>query len=173
MPPITGKGMGIVEEEVMATPGTTASERADRGVAGAAKAVAADISALVRAEIDLAKAELAAGLKAKAVGIGLLLGTAVLAWLGIQALLVAAGVALALVVPGWAAALIVAGTLLLIGAILALVAVRSLKKPVGIDAAKQQVTEDVEWMKSRLNVPQTSEQIREDVAWTRANLTRR
>lgn len=144
-----------------------------QGVGEAVKAVTADLSALVRAEIDLAKAELVTGLKAKATGIGLLLGTAILAWLGVQGLLIAAALALALVLPGWAAALIVAGTLLLVGLVLALVGSRFLKKPANIDAAKAQISDDVEWTKSRLTAPRTTEQIREDVAWTRANLTRR
>ena len=156
-----------------AAPGATGPGPAGQGVGEAVKAVAADVSALVRAEIDLAKAELMAGVKAKATGIGLFIGTAVLAWLGVQGLLIAAALALALVLPGWAAALIVAGALLLLGLVLALIGSRFLKQPASIDAAKAQISEDVEWTKSRLAAPRTTEQIREDVAWTRANLTRR
>src|SRR5687767_12794139 len=87
------------------------------GVGAAGKAVAEDVSALVQAEIALAKAELSSGLKAKATGAGAFGAAAVCAWLALQGLLIAAGFALALVVPGWAAALIVTGVLVLIAAV--------------------------------------------------------
>jgi len=146
---------------------------AQEGVGAAAKAVSESVSGLVRAEIDLAKAELTAGAKAKASGVAMLVVTAVLAWLGVQGLLIAAGFALALVLPGWAAALIVAGVLLLLGAIIALVGVRQLRKPFGLDTTKAQASEDQAWVKERLGAPQTSEQIREDVAWTKQRLAKR
>lgn len=143
------------------------------GVGSAAKAVAEDVTALVRAEIDLAKAELMEGVRSKATGMGLLVGTAVLAWLGVQGLLIAAGLALALVMPGWAAALIVAGVLLLIGAVLAFVARGKLQAPVGVSTAKQQAQQDVDWAKQRLQAPQTKQQVQEDIEWTRSRLKNR
>ncbi|MDP8971472.1 MAG: phage holin family protein, partial [Actinomycetota bacterium] len=79
------------------------------GAAAAARAVAEDASALVRAEIELAKAEVMQSVKVKAAGSGLLVGAAVCGWLAIQGLLLTAGLALALVLPGWAAALVVSG----------------------------------------------------------------
>lgn len=120
------------------------------GAGAAAKAVAEDASALVRAEIQLAKAELAESAKTKAAGAGLLAGAGILGWLALQGLLVAAALALALVVPGWAAALIVSAALLAIGGILALVGKGKLATPVSIDTTKHNVREDVEWTKSHL-----------------------
>lgn len=120
------------------------------GAANALKAVAQDTTALVRAEIDLAKAEVSEGLKANGIGIGAALGAAVLMWLAVQGLLIAAGFALALVVPGWAAALIVTGVLILIAAILGLVARNKLGTPVSVEQAKTNVQEDVQWVRTHL-----------------------
>lgn len=79
------------------------------------------ITQLIRAELELLKAELVSKLKATGIGIGLFtisISLVVLAAL----LLVFAGVfALSLVVPLWAAALIVAGVVLLSAIILAAV----------------------------------------------------
>lgn len=120
------------------------------GAAAAAKAVAEDASTLVRAEIALAKAELAQAARAKATGAGLVTGAAVAAWLALQGLLVAAGFALALVLPGWAAALVVAGTLLVLGAGLGYAGSRKLATPVSLDTTKHNVEEDVAWTKAHL-----------------------
>jgi uncharacterized membrane protein YqjE len=120
------------------------------GAAAAVKAVAEDTSALVRAEIELAKAELSEGIKANGIGAGLLVGAAVMMWFAVQGLLIAAGFALALVVPGWAAALIVTLILLIIGAVLAWLGSRKLGTPVSIDQTKANVQEDAEWFKTHL-----------------------
>jgi uncharacterized membrane protein YqjE len=150
---------------------TTPSNGSSSGVGGAAKAVAEDVSALVRAEIDLAKAELTEGAKAKATGAGLLMGTAVMGWLALQGLLITAGLALALVLPGWAAALIVSVVLLLIGGILALIARPKLQAPVGVSEAREQTQRDVELAKARLQAPRTRQQVQEDIAWTKSRVT--
>ncbi|CAN5817033.1 hypothetical protein BH23ACT10_BH23ACT10_00540 [soil metagenome] len=120
------------------------------GAAAAVKAVAQDTSELVRAEIDLAKAELTHGIKANAIGAGLLIGAAVMMWLAVQGLLIAAGFALALVVPGWAAALIVAVVLLIVGGVLAKIGLGRLGTPVSVDQTKANVAEDVAWFKTHL-----------------------
>jgi hypothetical protein len=125
--------------------------RTSIGAAEAAKAVAEDASALVRAEIALAKAEITGAAKAKASGAGLLVGAAVLGWLGLQGLLVTAGIALALVLPAWAAALIVTGVLLLLAAVLGLVGKGKLATPVKLETTKQNVEEDVAWTKAHLS----------------------
>ena len=120
------------------------------GASAALKAVAQDTSELVRAEIELAKAELMAGATANATGIGMLVGAGVMVWLAVQGLLIAAGFALALVMPGWAAALIVSVVLILIAVALALVARGKLKTPVSVETAKTNVQEDVAWFKTHL-----------------------
>lgn len=120
------------------------------GAAAAFRAVAQDTSELVRAEIELAKAEVSEGLKANGIGIGMMLGAAVMMWLAVQGLLIAAGFALALVVPGWAAALIVAVVLLLVGGVLAWIGSNKLGTKVSVDQAKANVQEDVEWVRTHL-----------------------
>ena len=120
------------------------------GAAAALKAVAQDTSELIRAEIELAKAELAQGAKANGIGIGMMLGAAVLLWLAVQGLLIAAGFALALVVPGWAAALIVAAVLILVAIVLVLIGRSKLGTPVSVEQAKTNVQEDVAWVKTHL-----------------------
>jgi hypothetical protein len=123
--------------------------RPSTGLSASARAIAEDTSALVRAEIALAKAELSAGAKAKALGTGLLVGGAALAALAFLALLFALGFALAEVagLPGWASALIVAGVLLLGAAVLVLVGRKQLATPVSIETTKANVQEDVTWAK--------------------------
>lgn len=120
------------------------------GPGAAAKQVAEDASRLVRAEIDLAKAEMSQGVKEKGLGIGLGVAAATFGFLTLQALLVTAGFALALVLPGWAAAGIVALALLLTTAGLGLAAKRRLTAPMSLDATKERIEEDVEWARRRL-----------------------
>ena len=120
------------------------------GASAALKAVAQDTSELVRAEIELAKAEIAAGIKANAIGIGMMVAAGVLVWLAVQGLLLAAGFALALVVPAWASALIITGVLVVIAGILGFIASRKLGTRVSVDQAKTNVQEDVAWFKTHL-----------------------
>ncbi|MBW3602293.1 MAG: phage holin family protein [Actinobacteria bacterium] len=124
--------------------------RSTVGPGPAAKAVAADVSALVRAEVSLAKAELRQVASRKAAGAAALAVAAVLAWLAVHGLLLAAGFALALVMPGWAAALVVSVVLLLAAAVAGLVGRRRLAGPAGMDVVKRSVSEDVEWTKQHL-----------------------
>lgn len=120
------------------------------GVGAAGKAVAEDISALVKAEIALAKAELSDGVKAKGMGAGAFGAAAVLGWLGLQGLLLTIGFALALVLPGWAAALIVTAVLLIGAGVAAMVGKKKMAVPVKLDTTKANVEEDVAWTKSHL-----------------------
>jgi len=120
------------------------------GVGAAGKAVAEDISALVKAEIALAKAELSEGAKAKATGAGAFAAAGAMGWLGLQGLFITLGFVLALFVPAWAAALIVTGVLLLIAGIAALVGRSKMATPVSLDTTKARVEEDVAWTKSKL-----------------------
>jgi hypothetical protein len=120
------------------------------GASAALKAVAQDTSELVRAEIELAKAELGAGVKANATGIGMFVAAAVLVWLAVQGLLLAAGFALANVVPAWASALIISAILIIIAGVLGFIASRKLGTPVSVEQAKTNVQEDVAWFKTHL-----------------------
>lgn len=88
-----------------------------------------DVKVIVAHEKALAKAELTRAAKAGGVGAGLL--AAALALLGVGGLFLLLAAVEGLVDAGldrWAAFLVVAGVLLLVGVVLALVGVRSLKK---------------------------------------------
>lgn len=77
--------------------------RPDQGAVTAAKTVVDDLQALLRAEIALAKAEVADGVKAKAMGAGLFIAVAIIGWLALQTLLVFLGFLFDLFLPAWAA----------------------------------------------------------------------
>ncbi len=76
------------------------------------------IRALIQAEIDAFKAEMALKAKNVGIGIGLIAGAAALIFFATLVLVALAVIALALVVPLWLSALIVAVALLLVAAIL-------------------------------------------------------
>lgn len=120
------------------------------GTGAAARSVAADVAALVRAELRLAKAELTRSAKAKARGAALLVVAAVAGWLALQGLLVTAGLALALVMPGWAAALIVSVVLLLLATVTVLLGARKLTTPLNVDTTKRSVQEDLQWTRTAM-----------------------
>ena len=122
----------------------------ERGVGEVGRDLAQDVSTLVRAEIDLATTELKTKARAKAVGIGLLVVGGILAWLGLQGLLITLGFVLALFVWDWLAALIVTLLLLVVAGVLALVARSQLRKPFDVDTVKKNVQEDVAWVKAHL-----------------------
>jgi len=120
------------------------------GVGAAGKAVAEDISALVKAEIALAKAEVSDGMKAKAVGAGAFGAAAVLGWLGLQGVLITIGFVLAIWLQAWAAALVVTAVLLIGAGIAAMVGKNKMATPVSLDTTKAKVEEDVAWAKTHL-----------------------
>jgi uncharacterized membrane protein YqjE len=78
-------------------------------------------SALVRSEVELAKAELAAKGKAAGLGAGLFGAAGVLALFGVGALIATSILLLALALPAWAAALIVTALLFAAAGVAALV----------------------------------------------------
>lgn len=88
------------------------------------------ISKLIRGEIALAKAELMAKLKKAGIGIGLLVGAAVFAFLLLEVLVAAAILGTATVFPAWLAALLVAAGLLVVTAALAFAGYRAVKRGV-------------------------------------------
>jgi ABC-type proline/glycine betaine transport system permease subunit len=120
--------------------------------ADAVKQVAEDASALVKAEIALAKAEIMEGVRSKAMGAGMFAAAGVLAAIAGLGLLLMLGFLLAEVggLPGWASALIVSATLLLIAAVLVLVGKRKLAAEVSVETTKRNVEEDVAWTKQHL-----------------------
>jgi len=108
---------------------------------------------LVRAEIELAKAEVTGKAKQAGIGAGLLAGAAVLAMYMLAAFIATAIIGLANVVAPWLAALIVSLVLLLVTALLGLLGVRHLKKgvPPVPERAMENLQEDVDAVKKGLH----------------------
>ena len=101
---------------------------AEEPVSELVKQASEQISQLVREEVRLAGAELAAKGKRAGIGAGLFGGAGSLAFYGVAALLAAAVLALALVFPAWAAALIVGFCLLVLATVIALSAKRQINR---------------------------------------------
>ncbi|SDQ17912.1 phage holin family protein [Quadrisphaera sp. DSM 44207] len=80
-----------------------------------------DLSQLLRAEVALAKAEIAKEAKQGAIGASLFIAAAVFGFLGLIFVLLTIAWALALVMPTWLAFLIVAVLLLVVAGVLALI----------------------------------------------------
>ncbi|MGV9408570.1 phage holin family protein [Nocardia sp. NPDC003693] len=113
--------------------------------------VGAQLTRLVRDEMQLARIEMRDKGKGMAKGVGIAGAGGLLAFYGGGALIAAAILALALVVPAWAAALIVAVVLFALGAIAGLAgkkAVDEATPPVPAEAIKD-VREDVEVLENR------------------------
>ena len=98
------------------------------GLGAAVKEVAERTSAIVRLELELAALELKRKVSSLGLGIGLLLGAAVLAvfMLGFFFATIAAGLATAM--PVWAALLVTTGILLLLAAVVGYLGVAKVKK---------------------------------------------
>jgi len=105
------------------------------------------VTDLIKGEIESLKLELIGKLKAAGIGVGFLLGAAIVALGFIGVLLTAAIFALSLVMPGWLAALLVAAVLLILAVLLGLIGYRSLKK--GIPPLP---TETIDSLKRDVNV---------------------
>jgi len=107
------------------------------------------VSLLVTKEVELARAELKADLKAELDMVKLLVAAGVVAVFGVNMLLVAAVFALTVWIPGWLAALGVAVLLLASGGLLALVGwKRRVSAPLAV--TRKTVKEDMQWAKERL-----------------------
>ena len=107
---------------------------------------------LVRAEIDLAKAELKQKATASAISIGLFVAAAVVAFFAVAVLIATAILGLANAMPAWAAALVVAGLLLFLTAVLALIGKHSLDggKPPTPSRTTENLKQDVRAIKEGL-----------------------
>lgn len=101
--------------------------------------VTANVSSLIRLEIELLKSELAEQAKQGVVGIAMVAVAGLLAILALVLGSFAAVYGFAQVMPIWAAFLVVAGIYLLVGAVLAFVASRRFRKVRGPARAKAQI----------------------------------
>lgn len=142
--------MSAVDGEDRAPQRRFFTRRPTVGTKAAVTAVVDDVKTLLRAELELAKAEVQAGVQAKALGAGFLVAAAVAGWLALQGLLITIGLALATVLPGWLAALLVTLFLLLVAGVAALIGRRRLQTPVAIEQTKRSVQQDVEVARSAL-----------------------
>jgi hypothetical protein len=127
------------------------SELSDRPIADLLKQLSDQTAALVRQELDLAKAELAVKGKRAGIGVGMFGGAGAFGFYGLGALVAAAVLALATAVTAWLAALIVAVVLAAIAGILALVGKHEIQEatPPVPEQATESVKEDVEFAKTR------------------------
>lgn len=115
--------------------------------------LSAQVTQLVKGELELARAELATKGKRAGVGAGLAGAAGVVALFGVGALVAAAVAALALVLPAWLAAVIIGFLLFAIAGGLALAGRNSVRKavpPVPQDALEN-VQEDVATVKQAVH----------------------
>jgi membrane protein len=132
--------------------GATAPPRARRGGIGEiVRSIAADLSLLVRQQVELAKQEVGEAAKARARGIGAFAAAGVLALFVVGFLGMTIAAALAIVLPDWLANLLVA----LLFALIAFVAVTLgrtwMKRPrATAERTKETLKEDVEWAKQQI-----------------------
>jgi Putative Actinobacterial Holin-X, holin superfamily III len=140
---------GAIQEEEMTTsrlPNNSARELTNRALISE---ITGKASLLARKEIELAKTEIRADVKAE-LGMVKALGVATIAaLLGLNLLLVAGVLALGLKIASWLAALIIAGLLLVTGVVLGYVGWRRMvTTPLAL--TRQTLKEDVRWVKERL-----------------------
>lgn len=124
-----------------------------RATAQVVRDATTNLQGLVRAEVDLAKAELQEGIRTALVGVAMLLVTAVLGLFVLGFLGVTAAKALEQVMVPWAAWLVTSAGVLVVAGILAAVGLRALKK-------------------AELAPKKTTESIQETVAWARTQIRR-
>ncbi len=111
--------------------------------------ITAEVTLLARKEIELARTELKANLKAEVMVVGGLSIAALAALCTINLLLVTAVLGLAMVLPGWGAGLIVSGiTLVTTGIIAGLSWHKRVRKP--LERTQRTLKDDVQWTKQRL-----------------------
>ena len=107
---------------------TRAAEPEQQGVGASAKQVAEHASALAKLELELAGLELKQKAGAVGTGAGLGVGAAVVAVYAVGFLFATIAVALAIVLDTWLALLLVTLGLFAIAGVLALIAVRTIKR---------------------------------------------
>jgi len=108
-------------------------------IGGLVSQMMADVSALVRLELELARTELSEQAKQGVTGFALFLFAGFLAFMAGLLASFAAVYGFAQLMPVWAAFLVVAGIYLVVAALLVFVGVRRLKKVRGPERAKYQL----------------------------------
>jgi uncharacterized membrane protein YqjE len=134
--------------EMRSEPSATAdgqTELHERPAAELVRELSAQVSTLVRQELELARVELAAKGKEAGLGAGMFGGAGLMALYGVGAVVAAAILALATAVAAWLAAIIVAVVLFAIAGVLALLGKSHAKRagPPAPEQAMRSVKEDV------------------------------
>jgi MFS family permease len=126
------------------------AELDDRSMSDLMKALSDQTTTLVRQEIELAKAEMAAKGKQMGIGAGAFGGAAVVGLFAFGALSACFVLALSLAMDGWLAALIVAVVYAAVAGVLALVGRKQTQaaSPPVPERAISSTKEDVEWAKT-------------------------
>lgn len=124
----------------------------DASLGDLVKIMSADLSRLVRDEMQLAQVELTAKAKTAGVGIGAFGGAGLLAFYGVAVLIAAAVLGLASVLPAWLAALIVGIVILVIAGIAALIGKKKVSEagPAVPERTVASVKEDVAEIKESI-----------------------
>jgi hypothetical protein len=143
-----GGVVGSGKERLMATlhNGTSAQALSNRALIGE---ITAKAMQLAKKELELARVEIGADMKAelamaKALGVSL-----AAALTGMNLLLVAGVFALATIIPGWLAGLIVGGSMLAIAVLMGYLGWRHhVRSPLAL--TRQMLKEDVQWVKERV-----------------------
>jgi uncharacterized membrane protein YqjE len=123
----------------------------DRGTGELVKQLSSQVSALVRQEVELAKAEVAEKGKKAGLGAGMFGGAGVAGLLMLGSLTAFLILVLALALPAWASALLVTVLWAAVAGVLALqgrAKLREMGKPVP-EKTVETVKEDVQWLKNR------------------------
>jgi TRAP-type C4-dicarboxylate transport system permease small subunit len=130
---------------------TESHPRDDRSLRELVDQLSADARRLVRAEIDVVRAELAKKMRRVAAGAALVGFAAVCVLLALGAATATAILALDTVMAAWLAALIVTAALLVVAAIAILAGLRILRRgmPPAPTESVESIKEDVSWVKAR------------------------
>jgi membrane protein implicated in regulation of membrane protease activity len=111
----------------------------------------ANVQALVKKEIELAKLEITEIVTARLIAVGMFVGAAILGLFILGFAGVTGAKALSLVLPEWAAWLIVTGIYTLVAVILGAIGARKLKDPPSTpERTKTNYEETVAWAKQRV-----------------------
>jgi hypothetical protein len=140
----------MTEPTGSATPGSPAP--ADASLGDLVKAMSADLSRLVRDEMQLAQTEISAKAKRAGVGVGAFGGAGVLALYGFGVLIAAAVLGLSVVLAPWLAALIVGIVVLAVAGVVALIGKKKVSEagPVVPERTVASVKEDVAEIKESI-----------------------
>lgn len=112
------------------------------------KEIAADLSSLIRMEVDLAKTEISELVKSKLRGLGLVIVGGALALLILPLIVLTSIEVLAIWLPRWGASLVVAGAVGLFAAATFVLARKQLVMKFVPENTIRSIKEDVEWAKS-------------------------